>query len=55
MTAHAVEAAVDAALGEVVRQTGSLGRIAIEARGDGILAAEPLLEEIRRRSRKEMP
>jgi hypothetical protein len=44
LAARAVEAAVDAALGEVARQGGfSARQILVEARGEGMLAALPFL------------
>lgn len=45
---YAVTEAVDAALGEVVRQGGAIGNIALEARSIGIFAAHSLLDAIKR-------
>lgn len=47
---RAVAAAVDAALGEVVRQGGALGHIAREARSAGIHAAGVFVEALDKRT-----
>lgn len=47
---RAVTAAVDAALGEVTRQGGGLGNIAIEARGHGVSVGLMLLPRCERAS-----
>jgi hypothetical protein len=47
LAARAVESAVDAALGELVRQCGTIDtQILVEARGAGMLAAKVYLERL---------